>query len=304
MTGTTDILQFAGGGSANVLTQAQYAALTTILADGFSTGTALAPQLNKVWRQSSFIASGLANFIANRGINVPDDGNLTALIAEIESAMNAYLVKSVAGAANVTLNAVTEANYPIIELTGAITANINIVVPTAKRSWIFKNNTTGAFSITIKMASGNGVSITQGRSNLIYSDGTNVSFVDKLDDINIINIIDSIAALRLFFFFFSSDVYVTGYYLSLDGGGGHYKLDSADVTSTDNGGTIIVANDGGRWKLIRQEVISVKQFGAKGDGVADDKSFIQNAINSFISGSGVIYCPAGVYKTSGTLTIS
>lgn len=31
---------------------------------------------------------------------------------------------------------------------------------------------------------------------------------------------------------------------------GHYLLDVADVSSADNGGTLIVANDGGRWKRI------------------------------------------------------
>lgn len=51
------------------------------------------------------------------------------------------------------------------------------------------------------------------------------------------------------------------------------------------------------------DTVSVKDFGAVGDGVADDTSAIQAAINSFngsITG-GCIHLPAGIYKISSTL---
>lgn len=181
MPASTDILQFAGGGGANVVTQAQYAALTTLLANGFSAGTALSPELNKVWRQSTFMACGLANFMVNRGINVPDDGNLTNLIAEIEAALHAYLDKSVAGNTDVVLSPTLEANYPIIDLTGLLTGNINVIVPTAAGHWIINNSTTGAFNITVKTAAGTGVIVTQGKANVLFCDGVNVlSGIDSL----------------------------------------------------------------------------------------------------------------------------
>jgi hypothetical protein len=41
--------------------------------------------------------------------------------------------------------------------------------------------------------------------------------------------------------------------------------------------------------------ISVKDFGAKGDGVTDDSVAIQNAFNSLGSNGGTIYFPAGTY---------
>ena len=77
----------------------------------------------------------------------------------------------------------------------------------------------------------------------------------------------------------SKHAFVTGYYAQGDGGGGHYWLDSADVTSVDNGGTIIVAADGGRWKLVKSSAVTSKTFGAKGDKVTNDTVRLQDYVN-------------------------
>ncbi len=51
-----------------------------------------------------------------------------------------------------------------------------------------------------------------------------------------------------------------------------------------------------------QETLSVKDFGAKGDGVTDDTSAFQAAINSLITnGGGRLYAPTGVYKITAQL---
>lgn len=167
---STDILPFATGGSANVETQAAYAADPTT-GTGFVAGTAASVKLNKVWRQSSFIAAGIANMLVNRGITVADDGNLTALIAEIEAGMNAFLDKSVAGGADVTLSPTLEANYPIINFTGILTGNINVIFPQRPGSWIIKNSTTGAFTLTLKMTTGATIAVQQGTSVEVFSNG-------------------------------------------------------------------------------------------------------------------------------------
>lgn len=91
----------------------------------------------------------------------------------------------------------------------------------------------------------------------------------------------------------------TGYYANGDGGDGLYYLDVADTTSADNGGTIIVASDGGRWKLQLGNPVTVRQFGAKGDGATDDTAAIQACLNYVIANNKSVYFPAGTYIVSG-----
>lgn len=95
MTATTDILPFATSGGANVIDQATYAGNTTLLANGFVSGIARSNIANKVWRQTSFMAAGLASWCVLQGISVPDDGNLTNLVGEIDAAMSAKIANAV-----------------------------------------------------------------------------------------------------------------------------------------------------------------------------------------------------------------
>jgi len=53
-----------------------------------------------------------------------------------------------------------------------------------------------------------------------------------------------------------------------------------------------------------RESVSVKDFGAVGNGIADDTLKIQDAINSLASTGGIVEIPAGNYKITSTLTIS
>jgi hypothetical protein len=52
-----------------------------------------------------------------------------------------------------------------------------------------------------------------------------------------------------------------------------------------------------------RESVSVKDFGAVGDGVTDDTAAIQAAIDSLTSIGGTVFFPAGNYKISSTLLI-
>lgn len=118
-------------------------------------------------------------------------------------------------------------------------------------------------------------------------------------------VVQSIAALRLLLKTSASKfAFAIGYYAQGDGGGGPYYYDAADTTSADNGGSIIVAADGGRWKLVHNGTLSVKQFGAKGDGTTDDTAKIQAAINAFPNGGGQIIAPAATYLLTATLNIT
>lgn len=51
------------------------------------------------------------------------------------------------------------------------------------------------------------------------------------------------------------------------------------------------------------DVVSVKDFGAEGDGKTDDTQAFQNALNSFGTQGGTVYAPRGTYFFAGSLNI-
>ena len=88
MTIENDFLPFAVGGGANVIDQAAYAADSSLLSNGFQSGIAQSNQLNKVWRQSSIVATVIAELIvANSGQPAIDDGTTATLLANLETAI-------------------------------------------------------------------------------------------------------------------------------------------------------------------------------------------------------------------------
>lgn len=92
---------------------------------------------------------------------------------KFDAAVAGRLSKSVAGGSDVTLTD-TEARNRILEFTGTLTGNINVIVPSKNRSYIIYNNTAGAFTLTVKTAAGTGIAVTQGNRVLLYCDSTNV----------------------------------------------------------------------------------------------------------------------------------
>jgi hypothetical protein len=89
-----------------------------------------------------------------------------------------------------------------------------------------------------------------------------------------------------------SPVQLLGYYATADGGEGRFAAMPGDTTSADNSGTIIVDHVGMRWKrLTGSERLSVKWFGATGNGTTNDTVAIQGAIAT----GQPIYIPPGQY---------
>lgn len=116
-------------------------------------------------------------------------------------------------------------------------------------------------------------------------------------------LVTSIANLRAVASATYSDCRVTGYTNQGDGGGGFYWANAADTTSTDNGGTIIVASDAMRWYLEVPGAISAKQFGATGNNTTDDTTAINNWITYILASGKTGYLPVGTYLISSQLQI-
>ena len=80
---------------------------------------------------------------------------------------------------NVTLTALESAK-DVIVISGTLTANVNLIFPTTVKQWLVVNNTSGAFTLTAKTASGAGGLISQSTSRIFYGDGTNLYGVNPL----------------------------------------------------------------------------------------------------------------------------
>ena len=89
-----------------------------------------------------------------------------------------YTVVDVAGTGNYTLSG-TELNRIAYKFTGLLTGARNIIVPTTVQQYWIDNETTGAFTFTVKTLSGTGVTVTSGQRAIFYCDGTNVVDADS-----------------------------------------------------------------------------------------------------------------------------
>lgn len=84
------------------------------------------------------------------------------------------------GAAAITMNSsnvtLTEAQYgkPFIVITGTLTANLNLIFPNIYGEWIVFDNTSGAFTITCKTASGTGFITNKATPTSISCDSVNI----------------------------------------------------------------------------------------------------------------------------------
>lgn len=86
-----------------------------------------------------------------------------------------------------------EARHMILNIGGALGAARNVVVPTQSKLYVVKNATTGGFAVTIKTTAGTGISVPNGKTMILFCDGTNV-----------VNAIDYITSLT------AGDLTVTG----------------------------------------------------------------------------------------------
>jgi hypothetical protein len=111
-------------------------------------------------------------------------GDITNTNLDIIEQSQGYLSKSIAGGAQTTALTITDGstatsdarNY-VIELTGTITGNQIVTVPDGiEKSYIVYNNTTGAFTVQFKTASGTGPTFTATDKGykILYTNGTDI----------------------------------------------------------------------------------------------------------------------------------
>jgi hypothetical protein len=89
---------------------------------------------------------------------------------------------------------------------------------------------------------------------------------------------------------------VLGYYAPGDGGGGTYVQ---GPPAPDNGGSVIASPGGTYYLQTYGQPVSVKQFGARGDGATNDTA----AINAALTAGPSIVIPAGTFSTTDPLYV-
>ena len=87
-------------------------------------------------------------------------------------------------------------------------------------------------------------------------------------------------------------------------GGNKYEI-VATATGTADGGSFITLSNGLQAKgLFDNWVVDVYQFGAKGDGVADDTISVDTSFNYAINNNLSVDCKSGIYRMTSNLSFS
>jgi hypothetical protein len=104
----------------------------------------------------------------------------------IEQAISGYVTQAITDGADTTITipngSTGVARNMYIECTGTLTADRNLVVPANKKLYFIYNNTTGGFSVTVKVSGQTGVSVPNGAKRILVSNGTDIveAITDKL----------------------------------------------------------------------------------------------------------------------------
>lgn len=126
-----------------------------------------------------------ASYTTSLKLTLPADGD-TNWGTVVNTGITSLIDSSVAGTASVahdntanyTLTSVNgtadEARKMFLNITGTLTADRNVVCPTASKLYFITNSTTGGFSVTLKTSAGTGILVPNGRSVVLYCDATNV----------------------------------------------------------------------------------------------------------------------------------
>ena len=113
------------------------------------------------------------------------------------------------------------------------------------------------------------------------------------DDMSCI-VVENVDALRRVDGSKFTSAFTEGYHERGDGGNAQYFADAAMKNLADNGGTVIVGDDGTRWRAVYSGALPLRLFGAAGDGSTDDTAAIKAWLGELGEG-GSGYASGGTY---------
>ena len=96
----------------------------------------------------------------------------------LEQAVSGYTTQAITDGADTVITipngATGVARNMTIEMTGALTASRNMLVPANRKLYFIYNNTTGSQSVTVKVSGQTGVSVPNGKRMMLVSNGTDI----------------------------------------------------------------------------------------------------------------------------------
>ena len=223
----------------------------------------------------------MPNYTSNLGLTLPIDGETSwgptvdnGITSLIEQAVSGYVTQAITNGADTVITipngATGVARNMYLELTGALTATRNLIVPANKKLYFIYNNTTGGFAVTVKVTGQTGVVVASQQRVVLACNGTDV-----------------VTALNTF----------TG---SSGGGGGGGGGGSWVQTADEITAGVTPTNTS-------YAPLDIRRYGAIGDnGTTDCTTPIANALKVAKVTGTMIYVPAasGYYKISNaSLTI-
>ena len=96
-----------------------------------------------------------------------------------DKAISGVVTVAVTGGA-VTLSN-DQAKAAILEFTGALTSGSVVSLPARSKLWLIRNQTTGAFALTVKTSASPVLTIGQGKTALVFCDGADLRAVNPYD---------------------------------------------------------------------------------------------------------------------------
>ena len=129
-------------------------------------------------------SSDLKLSIQATGENAGTWGSITnSNLYVIQQAIAGYQSLAVNATTGLTLlftdGVISTGKNAVLNLTGTLSGNVNVVVPDSVEKTYLVNNqvTMGAFTLTFKTSSGTGIKLAQGNRYVLYADGTNVNLI-------------------------------------------------------------------------------------------------------------------------------
>jgi hypothetical protein len=129
-------------------------------------------------------SSDLKLSIQATGENAGTWGSITnSNLYVIQQAIAGYESLAVNATTGLTLTftdgVISTGKNAVLNLTGTLTGNVNVVVPDSIEKVYNVNNqvTHGVYTLTFKTTSGTGIKLAQGNRYVLYADGTNVNLI-------------------------------------------------------------------------------------------------------------------------------